>query len=483
MLLKLHELITLLVIGALLLIIATGVLVKKHFYNDTSRFPVLSKVAYSLSEAPEKLHLWISSLGSSPFELIDRFPEQSGFVGETNQDEFYLLLNRYDGDKEQSVVELIDLRSFEVLHRWEPEHQTSESGYDETVQSHREMRLFYGDVMTKLAINSSLLPEGNLAVGRDDGSLRKFNACSHPLWQASLSDGLLTNASLERDGHGNTWVAAAQKIIPQEFGDAGSTEVVFPSHRTADSRLYIDNSIVQLSPSGEVMFSKSIADILLANRLSHLQSGFSISFARDPMHLVDVQPALADGTHWKKGDVLISLKHLSLVLLYRPSTDRLLWHSIGRTNFQSDVEFAGDSSLVMFDNNTPAYLKANAKYLTEEDPRFKVVNGHNKVLVYDFTTDKYLHYLDDALEKHGVKTAVRGRSQLLPNGELFVEESEFARLLYFNRDGSLLWSHVNRSDDNKVYAMGASRVLYRDDDVAMVSNFLEQKDQLLANCR
>lgn len=482
MFLKLHELIVLLAIGALLLIIATGFLVKNHFFSETPRFPLLSTAVYSIVEAPEKLYHLLSSLGSSPFELDDRFPEQSGFVGETNRQELYLLLNRYDGDTEQGVVELIDLRSFEVLHRWEPDHQTSDSGYDETVQSHREIRQFYADVMTKHATHSSLLPEGNLVVGRDNGSISKFDACSHPLWQTSISDGVLTNASLELDDRGNTWVTAAQKLVPPEFRNTGSAEKVFPSHSAIDGRMYIDNSIVQISPTGEVIYSKSISDIFLANRLLHLLLGFSRFYSRDPMHLVDIQPALTDGTHWQNGDLLISLKHLSLVLLYRPSTDQLLWHSIGHTSFQGDVEFAGDSKIVMFDNNTPAYLEANAEHLTEKDLRFKVVNGHNKVLVYDFNADRYSHHLDDALRTNEVRSTIRGRSQLLPNGDLYVEESEYGRLLYLSSDGRTHWSYVNRAKDKKVYATGSSRLLYRDHETGLVRGFLAEKDQLIANC-
>ena len=231
-----------------------------------------------------------------------------------------------------------------------------------------------------------------------------------------------------------------------------------------------------------MIFSKSITDILVENQLSHLIFGFPLFPTPDPLHLVDVQPALSDGTHWQKDDLLISLKYLSMVLLYRPSTNGLLWYSIGRTNFQSSVAFAGDSNIVIFDNNTPAYLKANAKVLGQKDLRFKLVNGHSKVLIYDFASDQYTHHLDDALRSHEVKTVVRGYSQLLPNGDLFIEESEYGRLLYFNSDGSLLWSHVNRGEDTSVYAMGSSRILYRDEEISLVQDFLSQRDELLAQC-
>ena len=484
---KLHELIALFVIGAMLVIIATGTLVKDHIFNtEVPRYPALSTAANSLADAPRGLRNWLSSLGSSTFELEDRFPDQSGFVGDANETEQYLLLNRYDGDTEKGVVDLIDLRSFQVLHRWKPEFHAHDGGYDETNRNHRFVQHFYADVMTKSTTHSSLLQQGELVVGRH-GSISKLDACSKPQWEAPILASIPTNASLELDDRGNTWVTAAQMIHPFKLGYAGSYAGSGDNSTPLDSKngsSYIDNRVVQLSPKGEVIYSKSITEILVKNHLSHLIFGYARSYYLDAIHLVDVQPAIVDGTHWKKGDLLISLKHLSLVLLYRPSSDKLLWYSLGRTTFQSDVDFAGNSRVVFFDNNTPAYFAANTLSKFEhKDLLFKKVDGHSKVLVYDFASDRYSHYHDDALRTHEVKTAFRGRSQVLPSGELFVEESEFGRLLYFSTDGSIRWSYVNRAEDSKVYATGSSRILHRDHDIAVVRDFLAKKDELLAECK
>ena len=35
--------------------------------------------------------------------------------------EKYLLLSRYDGNIKESIVELVDLQSFELLHSWNPD--------------------------------------------------------------------------------------------------------------------------------------------------------------------------------------------------------------------------------------------------------------------------------------------------------------------------------------------------------------------------
>ena len=39
-----------------------------------------------------------------------------------------------------------------------------------------------------------------------------------------------------------------------------------------------------------------------------------------------------------------------------------------------------------------------------------------------------------------MRTIIEGLSEILPNGDLIVEESYYGRTLYFNADGSLRWS-------------------------------------------
>ena len=66
-----------------------------------------------------------------------------------------------------------------------------------------------------------------------------------------------------------------------------------------------------------------------------------------------------------------------------------------------------------------------------------IVDGHNEVIIYDFKTNEYSSYLKDSLIENDVRTITEGRSQILPNGDLFIEETNYGRTLYFNADGSL----------------------------------------------
>ena len=81
------------------------------------------------------------------------------------------------------------------------------------------------------------------------------------------------------------------------------------------------------------------------------------------------------------------------------------------------------------------------------------------------------------MKKNDVRTVTEGVSQILPNGDLFLEESNFGRTLYFNSDGSLRWMHVNRAENGEINKVAWSRILYDDGDINIVNNFMKTKSE------
>ena len=187
------------------------------------------------------------------------------------------------------------------------------------------------------------------------------------------------------------------------------------------------------------------------------------SFDADPIHLNDIQPVLEDSEYWKKGDVFLSLRHQSMILLYRPLTNKIIWKDTGKYFQQHDVDILDDHRISIFNNNSRNYQARNA------------VEGNNEIIIYDFKKNEHSKYLSESLEKENVKTITEGLSEILPNGDLFIEESNFARTLYFNADGSLRWSHVNRAENGQTYIIGWSRILYTEEDLGLVNDFLRTK--------
>ena len=68
-------------------------------------------------------------------------------------------------------------------------------------------------------------------------------------------------------------------------------------------------------------------EILIENNLID-QSIFEIHSA-DPIHLNDIEPALSDTMYWEKGDVFLSVRYLSAIIHYRPSSNKVINYITG----------------------------------------------------------------------------------------------------------------------------------------------------------
>src|SRR6056300_1950985 len=99
---------------SILFAIGFGVLVRQELVGSIKAGWV-SKTALTLAEIPVNIKI---ILKGDVLILEDRFPNLDGFDGTPNFEESYLLLSRYDGDLQEGVVELVDLRNFEILHTW-----------------------------------------------------------------------------------------------------------------------------------------------------------------------------------------------------------------------------------------------------------------------------------------------------------------------------------------------------------------------------
>ena len=291
-------------------------------------FPFLSKTAVFLVEIPVNLKI---ILAGNKHIVKDRFPEVSGFVGKGTDEEMYLLLSRYDGDLEEGVVELVDLRTFKILHTWNPDIDLFNSLID---TSRKEFENLKRDNNNKrnLLYSPMFMDNGGLVILSEP--LRKINSCSDLVWQ---NDEDKFHHSIEIDNEGNLWVPSDM------YPPAISTEKVGEN--------YWDNGITKVSQDGEIIFQKSVSEIFMENNMEYLlfslgKGGFNV----DPIHLNDIQPVNEDSNFWKKGDLFMSLANQSMVLLYRPSTNEILWKGVGHTYFQHDVDILDDHRISIFSN-------------------------------------------------------------------------------------------------------------------------------------
>ena len=434
---------------SLLLAISTGILVRQELVGS-AKLGVISKTALFFAEIPANFKLII--LG----DLItneQRFSEVSGFQGDHLKEETYLLLSKYDGDKDnylfhdgRSIVELIDLRSFEVKKTWSPDIDQING----LVDNLPEFDYLKTDKhVQRYRIQHPILTEDGGLIFHDVSPLVKIDTNSKLVWQNQED---IFHHSLEQDHEGNFWIPTSvypyqvdRKFVGSNQGDYG------------------DDAITKVSPNGEILFQKSVTNIFIENNLGFLIFPISAFYTTDPIHLNDIQPVLTDGPYWKRGDLFLSLRNQSMIVLYRPSTNKIIWKGTDSIIQQHDVDILDDHRISIFNNNLHLLNKG------------QIVNGNNEVIIYDFKTDSYSKYLNESLIEYDIRSIENGRSEILTNGDLFVEETDYGRLLYFNEDKSMQWQYVNRADNGKVYYVKWSRILYKPEDIEKVRKILETK--------
>ena len=432
-----------------------GAILRRELTGGGPYIPIispLSKVVVFLSEIPHNLKRMKSHDVRTPNQIKEnRFGNLSGFIGDANEKEKYLLLSRYNGDIEESVVELVDLKGFDILHTWNPDINSFFEKVD-IVEGGQWEKLIRDRNNKRANIGHPLLTGDGSLLFQSGSPLVKIDKNSELEW---IKDDGVYHHSNEEDNEGNFWVCVQyypykidQKYTGDEYGN------------------YFDDGIRKISSNGDILFDKSVSEIFIENGMEYLL--FSVgdrNFTRDPIHLNDIQPVENDTKYWKKGDVFLSLRHQSMVLLYRPKTNEIIWKGTGKFYHQHDVDILDDSRISIFDNNSKDFFNGD------------IVDGNNRVVIYDFETTEYSYYLNESLINEDVRTTTQGRSQILPNGDLFIEESNHGRILYFNANGSLRHEFINRADNAYIYKVNWSRILYTDKDLIKVRKLLKKEEE------
>jgi len=430
-----------------------GAMVLREIKSDSKPIPIitpLSKAALFLSEIPKNI-MKMTSLNSK-YPHRNKKNENlnfSGFNGHGNEKDNYLLLSRYDGNEYKSVIELVNLKSFKILHTWKPEIENYLEKVDNIKDEKWEKFLELSEKKRLKIYHPLLQDNGSLIFQTYFSPLFKINKDSELEW---VKSDVAYHHSTEEDSDGNIWICVGyypykidKRYVGDEFGK------------------YRDDGIRKLSPKGEILFDKSVSELLIENKMEYLLFGLG-GWERDPIHLNDIEPVNFDGKYWKKGDLFLSLRNQSMIILYRPSTNEIIWKGAGEFFNQHDVDVLDDTRISIFDNNF--------KY-TKNKRRGKV-DRYNRIVIYDFENNQYSYHIDKSLKKEKVKSTRGGRSEILNNGNVLIEETHGGRLLYFNKDGSLRWSYLNRANNDFVYNLGWSRILYKDKDISQVRSFLNQ---------
>jgi hypothetical protein len=269
-----------------------------------------------------------------------------------------------------------------------------------------------------------LFPDGGLLINSGEGPLIRLNACGNLVWVIDRH----FHHSIERDHQSNF-------IVP-----------IMIQPPVADLRCtFQDNGFAVVSSDGKILKEYSLMDILLKNGFRWLIYGVG-GYERDRLHLNDAQPILTPTRTAEVGDIALSMRNLSTVALFRPSSGKIVWLKTGPWIGQHDINPVDDDRFSIFGNDIPRCFGTE---LTDEN---------SDIYLFDPVRDEVTQPFSNVMKKEHIVTPGAGRAKILSNGDAFIEETDRARILRISRE-NVRWEYVNAISPETVGAIHWARYI------------------------
>jgi len=130
---------------------------------------------------------------------------------------------------------------------------------------------------------------------------------------------------------------------------------------------------------------------------------------------------------FKAGDIMLSFRNVSGVIVFDPDTLEIKASTIGRFVHQHDPDFVDGSTITVLDNNN-----------VTSDPRLQ----SSRIVEYSFKTGRE-RVLYSGAPGRPFYTDIMGKHQWLANGDLLVTEAMKGRAFEVNPRGQTVWEYRN----------------------------------------
>jgi hypothetical protein len=336
-----------------------------------------------------------------------------------------MLVSAYSDEHDIATVFLYDLPTQRVLHEWKPpvEQILAQTTYVKGTNTTLDYRTQH----------PLLLENGDVVFTSGEGPLVRMTACGELVWTVDRH----FHHSIERSRDGHLFIPIV--IRPPAESSTADSPMVRPM-RT--------DGFAEVSLDGEILNEWSLADILERHGFLGLLYGVG-PYETDRFHLNDVEPIWHSDDYVRAGDLVLSVRHLSTVFLYRPATDAIVWLQTGPWLNQHDVDYQGDGVFTIFGNDS-----------LRGDARGPALRGYNTIWQYDQKSGRVSARLP--LKHVSIFTETQGLHRVLENGDIFIEETDPALIHRVSVDG-LRWSYAHSIGDDRIGALHWSRYFVQDE--------------------
>lgn len=438
--------------------IAYGSLLRYHYLGG-KKYTTLQSVAVFFAEIPYNISYMFKNktLISDTIEPLNDviYSDTKKFEKFFNPEKIdqLILLSRFDNEIKKTVVEIRDINNFGLIHRYIPNIEklykklNSKKEHVKFLKEEQSVTRF-PIIHPEITSKAELIFSGN-------SPLVKMDLKGNFIW---INDDFLYHHSINMDEEENIYLASHN----YNYSNKLQKYLGKSRKKSFKNRKYYDDAISIIDKDGKLIFSKSVTEILIDN--GFVGRVFSQDqFYFDPIHLNDVQPVVKNTKFFKKGDLFLSLRNLSMVLLYRPSTNKIIKKLEGKFFNQHDVDILKNERISIYNNNV---------FLNHESKRSAKTN---EIIVYDFNTDKYSKLFSKTFKENEINTVSEGLADFLDDESVIIEDTNNGRIFYLDNQGKVIWKFNNISSNKKKYPLFWLRVIDREKSNKIKKIFLNLK--------
>jgi len=121
------------------------------------------------------------------------------------------------------------------------------------------------------------------------------------------------------------------------------------------------------------------------------------------------------------------------------------------------VDFIGQSKISIFGNDVIRTPVGSA-----------LVGNHNNIYIVDLADEHISMPYSETMKKSDVRTLSQGEQDILDNGDVFIEETDYARIMRLSPE-QVVWEFTVKVDDNTLGMTGWSRYLTKSQASSIVS--------------
>ena len=171
-----------------------------------------------------------------------------------------------------------------------------------------------------------------------------------------------------------------------------------------DRQLFREDGVIVIDTDGNILSHEGFTKLFHDNGMEALIYGVG-GLEVDPYHINSVYPAQKDfpANGILKGDLLVSLRHRSMLLIYRPSSRDVIWYQIGPWVNQHSAKFDEKGNIFVF-NNTVVDTHNNR---TSETAAF-FGDSNNEIIYYDFSKQKSEERFSECIPPRDIQTKTGG---------------------------------------------------------------------------